>query len=684
MELSEQIEQFQEFLDKFYHAELSEQLLKGKNFLNTDFNQLAQFSPELAEQLLETPEETIKATEIATEQFDVKGNKQHFKIRFFNLPESNILTVSEIASKHINRFFCVKGRICSIYDLEPLITNAKFECSTCTNTINVLQLDTKLKEPAMCTCGRKGRFRLVNREITDSRIIIIEESLDDLHDNSYTMQRKNVILLNDLANPQLIQEGIIGLGKEVKVNCTIRFEQKRLRTGELSTKMNCILEANSIETKDKEEEIILTEDDRKRFEEMTKKHDMLQVLAKNFAPRLIIASEIKKAIILQMIGCPKRPSLLEKRFRTPRTSFHILLIGDSATAKSQITKAIRPIALKYIYTSASTASRGGLTVMAIKDPKTGTFSLEVGPMVLASNGILAIDELNNIKQEDQTGFNEAFSEEEIHFNKGGINATIKFNTNVLGIANPVHGNFSVYQNVPEQLGIHPSTLTRFDLYFVIRDRVDERKDKEVATNVMASWWDEEPETEITPAFYKKFIKWAKEFTPQPPLPGSEARLKIAYYFAELRKLDTKYDEAGQRDKGTINISNRYIEALVRLSEAIARTRHKDVDMSDVDEAYNIIRYHIDSICRDETTDTLNLSILNPDTSLTKTEQAVKLLKEIIHSLEKENQTGLARIDQIEEKWQQSGRPLEELEKIMFKLREVGDIFNPKPNTIKYI
>ena len=81
MEASEQIELFQEFFEQVSLAPLTEQLRKGDLYLSVNFSDLSQFNPELAEQVLETPEDTLKAAEIAVERFDIEGSKKNFHIR---------------------------------------------------------------------------------------------------------------------------------------------------------------------------------------------------------------------------------------------------------------------------------------------------------------------------------------------------------------------------------------------------------------------------------------------------------------------------------------------------------------------------------------------------------------------------------------------------------------------------
>ena len=65
MDVSEQIKSFGEFIEQNYHDKLLEDTRLGNEFLVLDFIKLSRFNPELADVLLEQPEDTLKAAELA-------------------------------------------------------------------------------------------------------------------------------------------------------------------------------------------------------------------------------------------------------------------------------------------------------------------------------------------------------------------------------------------------------------------------------------------------------------------------------------------------------------------------------------------------------------------------------------------------------------------------------------------
>src|SRR3989344_4567489 len=195
----EQIKRFQDFIDSNYYNSLLENVRKGNRFLLIDFSELSKYDPDLATELLDAPEDTIKAIEKAIEQFDVDG-LANFKIRFHNLPQSQHIMIREIRSKHINKLLFVNGTIKRKSDVRPKVTSARFECPACGNIINVLQLEGTFREPTRCGCGRKGKFVMIDKDLVDAQGIVVEESSENLEGGEQP-KRIDVLLTDDLVSP---------------------------------------------------------------------------------------------------------------------------------------------------------------------------------------------------------------------------------------------------------------------------------------------------------------------------------------------------------------------------------------------------------------------------------------------------------------------------------------------------
>lgn len=55
------------------------------------------------------------------------------------------------------------------------VKGAEFECPSCGTIITVLQLDNKFREPTRCSCGRRGGFKVISKELVEAQDIKIIE-----------------------------------------------------------------------------------------------------------------------------------------------------------------------------------------------------------------------------------------------------------------------------------------------------------------------------------------------------------------------------------------------------------------------------------------------------------------------------------------------------------------------------
>ncbi|MBI5073041.1 helix-turn-helix domain-containing protein [Candidatus Woesearchaeota archaeon] len=329
MEVTEQIQVFQQFLEIHYLADLLEAVRKGDNFFPVDFIALSKHSPELAELLLDQPEEVIKACELSITNFDLPKEVKQFHLRFHNLPEKHKIFVRNIRSEHLNKFLVVDGTIRQKSDVRPQVTSARFECPSCGNVMNVLQLDTKFKEPSRCGCGRKGKFRLLSKELIDVQGIVLEEATKDLEGGAQP-KRINVLLKQDLVSPMSDKRTnpgtsiqIVGILKEIPII---------LRSGGQSIKYDLLLEANNIIPLEDDYSLIqVSPEEEEEIKKLAADPKISQKLAAALAPGIYGHNRIKEALILQFVGGVKK---LRDDGVMSRGDIHILLIGDPGAGKT--------------------------------------------------------------------------------------------------------------------------------------------------------------------------------------------------------------------------------------------------------------------------------------------------------------------------------------------------------------
>mgnify|MGYP006438774979 CR=1 FL=1 len=126
MDIDEQIKVFREFIEQNYYPQLLEAVRKGQNWLVLDFSGLIKFNTEITEELLENPEELLKAAELAIKEFDLPKKVKKFNVRLHNLPESQKIQISEIRSKHLNKFVWAEGVVRNKTDVRPHVVVGRF------------------------------------------------------------------------------------------------------------------------------------------------------------------------------------------------------------------------------------------------------------------------------------------------------------------------------------------------------------------------------------------------------------------------------------------------------------------------------------------------------------------------------------------------------------------------------
>ncbi|MBD3249787.1 hypothetical protein GF336_07105 [Candidatus Woesearchaeota archaeon] len=356
MEAADQIKRFGEFFDRHYKKDILERVRKGVEFVVIDFSELVKFDHELADLLLESPEELIKAAEVAMKEvFDeLPGN---FKIRFNNLPENQKVLIRDIRSKHIGEFLWIEGIVRQKSDVRPQVTYARFECPNCGNIIAIPQLDSSFKEPSQCGCGRKGKFRLLSKELVDAQGIVLEEIPEHLEGGEQP-KRINVFLRDDLVSP--ISERRTNPGSRIRIIGFIKEVPIVLRTGAKSTRFDLMIEGNYVESVQEDfYDLVITPEEKEKIVEISKDPKVEVKLVKSIAPSIYGYEKVKEALLLQLMGGVHKE-------RTDgvvtRGDMHILLIGDPGSGKSQLLKRIQKIAPKGRYVSGKGVSGAGLCV----------------------------------------------------------------------------------------------------------------------------------------------------------------------------------------------------------------------------------------------------------------------------------------------------------------------------------
>lgn len=317
-------------------------------------------------------------------------------------------------------------------------------------------------------------------------------------------------------------------------------------------------------------------EDEEDIHELSRESDLYERISNSIAPAIYGSSDIKKAIACQLFGGARK--FLPDGMRL-RGDINILLLGDPSTGKSQFLKFAHQIAPIGVYTSGKGSSAAGLTASVIRDPSSGEFQLEGGALVLADGGLVCIDEFDKMRAQDRVAIHEAMEQQTISIAKAGITTILNSRAAVLAAANPVFGRYDDMKSPTDNIDFQSTILSRFDLIFIVRDVRNEKRDKMLANHIInvhqnrdqAINESTEVQGTIPTKRLKKYIAYARARR-QPRLTDKASQMLKNHYVQIRSDMKQRTTDMGAQ---AIPITVRQLEAIVRLSEALARMQLSD-------------------------------------------------------------------------------------------------------------
>ena len=646
--------------------EIGEVAKSGGKVVIVNFEEFSAHSPNLSDKLIDRPEETINLLEEAIEELEWAPN--NVRVRFKSITPSQEMMIRTIRSRHLQNMIGIEGIVRQASEVRPLVTNAKFECPSCGTIISVLQIDKKFKEPSRCSCGRRGGFKMLTKDMVDAQVLTIEEASDNLSGGEQP-KRMTIFLKEDLVDPRMeirttpgSRVKIIGILKEIALSSS---------SGAMLTRFDLAIEANNIIPMEESfEDINITDEDERAIRELAADPQIIEKMVKSIAPSIWGHNDVKKALAFQLFGGVKKTRSDGTKMRG---DIHVLLVGDPGVAKSVMLGFIAGIAPKARYVSGKSSTGAGLTATVVKDELLKGWSLEAGAMVLANKGLLAIDEFDKMDEDDRSIMHEAMEQQTVTISKATVQATLRAQTSVLSAANPKYGRFDPTQPIAKQVNLVPSLLSRFDCIFIMRDIPSKERDTAIAIHVLKEHQQNAKHDVIDKDLLKKYISYAKQ--KYHPILTDEAVKEMMEFYVGLRS--QAYDDNSAVK--AIPIGARQLEALVRLAEAHAKIRlSMEVQKVDALASIGLVKSYLLEVGFDEETQKFDVDKLSGNSASKRSK--IIVVREIIESLE--NKFGkLIPIAEIEKALdgQVSGTDFEEA---IEKLVKSGDLFKPKRGFIQ--
>ncbi|XP_018409454.1 PREDICTED: DNA replication licensing factor MCM2 [Nanorana parkeri] len=572
-----------------FKEKISDMCKDNKESLAVNYEDLAAREHVLAYFLPEAPAEMLKIFDEAAKEvvlvmypkYDRIAHEIHVRISHLPLVEE----LRSLRQLHLNQLIRTSGVVTSCTGVLPQLSMVKYNCNKCNFILGpFFQSQNQEVKPGSCPeCQSLGPFE-INMEETvyqNYQRITIQESPGKVAAGRLP-RSKDAILLADLVDSckpgdDIELTGIYHNNYDGSLNTASGFPV-----------FATVILANHITKKDDKVAVgELTDEDVKAIVALSKDERIGERIFASIAPSIYGHEDIKRGLALALFGGEaKNPGGKHK----VRGDINVLLCGDPGTAKSQFLKYVEKVSSRAVFTTGQGASAVGLTAYVQRHPVTKEWSLEAGALVLADRGVCLIDEFDKMNDQDRTSIHEAMEQQSISISKAGIVTSLQARCTIIAASNPIGGRYDPSLTFSENVDLTEPIVSRFDILCVVRDTVDPVQDEMLARFVVGSHIKHHPSNKdlangdgeeivlpntfgvepIPQEMLKKLIMYAKEKI-RPKLNQMDQD-KVARMYSDLRKESMA--------TGSIPITVRHIESMIRMAEAHARMHLREYVVED--------------------------------------------------------------------------------------------------------
>lgn len=519
------------------------------------------------------------------------------------------MKIRDLKSNQLNKLISFTGTVTRVSQVRPELVMASFTCNVCHTVINNIQQNNSYTEPIYCPnnlCNNRSLFSLNTNNCTFSNwqkltiqesteeipkgslprnidVIVRNELCEQIQPGSHCVFTGYLVIVDEINNSRMPNNTLVSELQGENNNDTKTRRSTNLK--EMNFKFNFIGIEISIKTNMNNfnyNNILLNNNT----------SDIYNKLSESLFPTIFGHSNIKNAILLMLVGgCEKKEDI------KLRGDINILLVGDPGTAKSQFLKQTSQLLDRCVYTSGKSSSAAGLTAAIVKN-EMNDFTIDAGALMLSDNGICCIDEFDKMTYKDQVSIHEAMEQQSITISKAGINATLNARCSVLAAANPIKGRYDTKKSLRTNVNMSPAIMSRFDLYFVLIDKID-RKNDEIISKYILDIHSINNESDLIDNFNENIINYSNL--------TNNALFTIPECISYIKKVKENRPiiiEAAQielnnkyillRQESLVNTNNyrmtiRHLESMIRLSEALAKLHNTNVEVVHVNEAFRLIK-----------------------------------------------------------------------------------------------
>jgi len=513
---------------------------------------------------------------------------RRFEVYFKLNSDIKALPIRDVKASQIGKLVNVRGIVTRAAEVKPMLQVATYTCDQCGaetyQTIGSTNFMPLLMCPSDdCRINKSGgRLHLQTR---GSKFVKFQEVKVQEHSDTVPVghiPRHITVYSRGETTRQCIPGNHVSIdGIYLPI---VRTGFQAMASGLLS---DTYLEAHRIVLISKNEDEEMDDEEISKEELKSLQEDnFYEKLASSIAPEIYGHDDIKKALLLLLVGGVDRSPAGMKI----RGNINICLMGDPGVAKSQLLSYMDRLAPRSQLTTGRGSSGVGLTAAVMKDNLTGEMMLEGGALVLADQGICCIDEFDKMADQDRTAIHEVMEQQTVSIAKAGIMTTLNARVSILAAANPAYGRYNPKKSIADNIQLPAALLSRFDLLWLIADKPDRDNDLRLAqhiTYVHKNYC--QPPSEYNPIDMKLMRRYIALCKNQIPIVPEELTDYIVGAYCEMRK-------AARNNKDMTFTSARTLLAILRLATALARLRIVDtVEKEDVNEAMRLMEMSKDSL-----------------------------------------------------------------------------------------